>query len=657
MGKYDLNQGNIITPVQSTFVDPGVETFKQAALLYRQQYDKNKDAYNLTKRAMAQMELMPGDESSGLRDQFVGNIDKNFEGVLETGAFEDATSAVQQNIDYVMTDKTILQAQRNALEFKKEEALIDQFGPSGILDFNKGARENFTTVTTDEEGNEVVNSYKEKMEQKEDYNAYMKNLIGTVKDEGWGGAKGIDINGDDVMDYLQTGNTKGVSQAKMDRVVNGLMGSYLDSKAGDQDMRRLTQIQGMSEQEAKADILNRMKGIGQPQVGMTPTVSHQQYKLGTGTSGSGNFKSESTDNWAVNNLLDGKTNLGFDVLQKMTGGTEATNVEGGLLVSGQNEIIVDYTRFLGGEKYEAFNKNLIANNIASNQEEATEVSKKLINYLAAERSGNKADQKRIAAELGYSHENKESLKKLQTLAKGAQQSIDKEQLQAMGTVMNLPVSGVFRPNQGATENASWINGNAVIDGEYWFTEGEIEDMADHMGLGYPSVDWKWGRDDIDNVEDAQGNKLFTKRKGKDGETDYWVIRGKSQPIKGEKIPQDALYFAAGHTNAQYERNESTLTAQREASLLIANSADHKFIETINKIPNAGPKVSGVIKNALDGIKRDRTLLNLPDPVGVYEFHAKAISKMAVNLYQQGKNATQIEDALALYVYNIGQKQQ
>ena len=41
MGKYDIT--GALTPVQSTFVDPGLATFKEAATLYRQNYDKNKD--------------------------------------------------------------------------------------------------------------------------------------------------------------------------------------------------------------------------------------------------------------------------------------------------------------------------------------------------------------------------------------------------------------------------------------------------------------------------------------------------------------------------------------------------------------------------------------------------------------------------------------
>ena len=140
MGKYDISRS--LTPVQSTFVDPGLDTFKEAAMIYRKTYDQNKDAYNLSKRVTAQMELMPGDEKSGLRDQFTNTIDNTFATIVNTGNFEDAEMAVQNAVDFITTDKTVLQARKNSAEYLKEEALIEQFGPSGVLDFNQNLREN-----------------------------------------------------------------------------------------------------------------------------------------------------------------------------------------------------------------------------------------------------------------------------------------------------------------------------------------------------------------------------------------------------------------------------------------------------------------------------------------------------------------------------------
>tara|TARA_Y100000361_G_C11161586_1_gene347748 strand:- start:5491 stop:7464 length:1974 start_codon:yes stop_codon:yes gene_type:complete len=657
MGKYDLNSGNIITPVQSTFVDPGVETFKQAAMLYRQQYDKNKDAYNLTKRAMAQMELMPGDEKAGLRDQFTDQLDKNFEDILATGAFEDATNAVQANVDFVMTDKTVLQAQRNALEFKKEEALIDQFGPSGVLDFNKGLRESFTTVTTDAEGNQVVNSYREKMEQKEDYAAYMKTLIGTIAESGGGSYKGIDINGDAVMDYLQTGNTRGVSQRKMERVVEGLLNTYIDSKVGDQDLRRLTQIEGMNEEEAKANILDRMKGMGQSQVGMTTTVSHQQYKLGDRSSGNPYGSGLGTeDNWAINTLTDGKTNIGFNVFAEMTNSAVSDNIEGGVIVTGQKGIVTDFTKFLDESNKTNVNNALVENNLASNAEEASVMQEHLLKYLEAENQGDTEGMKRIAADMGISFDNERE--KLQKLSKFVKGSMDTERLNMMGSLLNTEVSGVFRPSQGATANAQWINGNAVVDGEYWFTDEQMNNMASSMGIDDGTGGWFFGidifGDNLENVEDAQGNKIFRKET-MNGE-DYYVVRGKSQPIQGSKISGDALYQSAGHTAKQYQDNEITIRNQRDASLKIANSADFAFQNTINKIPGAGVQIAKSTKAVMNNLKTMPMLLAQPNPVQAYQYHANQVSNIIVNGYNQGKSPQEIDRDLIQYIENLNKPQ-
>jgi hypothetical protein len=668
MGKYDLNSGNIITPVQSTFVDPGVETFKQAAILYRQQYDKNKDAYNLTKRAMAQMELMPGDEKAGLRDQFVGNIDKNFESVLESGAFEDATNAVQQNIDYVMTDKTVNQAQKNALQFQKEEAMIEQFGPSGILDFNKGARESFTTVSADEEGNEVVNSYKEKMEQKEDYNAYMKDLIGTIAQSGGGAVSGLDINGDDIMDYLQTGNTKGVSRAKMERVVNNMLGNYLDSKVGDQDMRRLTQIQGMSEGDAKIDILNRMKGIGNPQVGVTTTTSNQEYKLNAASGYGGGGGDLTQDNWAVQDLVDGKTNISTDVYIKMTGNEAnvSKDIPGGVRVSGQEGITIDYSRFVGDDVFNNIDQELVKNNIVSNTQEASQISRHLLDYLVAEEAGNTEDMRRISLDMGIAFDVQEEREKLQVLSQFAQSKIDMEQLQTMGSFLSGPVDGVFRPNSGATENAQWINGNAVIDGEYFFTEEQMDNRAKQSGLGTTgwlpdgilNVDWEslpWTSTDVDEIEDAQGNKIF--RKVTENENTYWVMKGKSARIKGEKIQADTLYYAAGHTPTQYKDNESTILRQRVAARKISENTEIAYQNTVNLAKGLPTQTAAVVKNAFKELKNVQGLLEQANPVGFFNMHANAMQKLVVRANNEGKSAQAIYDILETYKDNIGKKQE
>jgi len=660
MGKYDLNSGNIISAVQSTFVDPGVETFKQAALLYKQTYDKNKDSYNLTKRAMAQMELMPGDEKSGLRDKFVGEIDSNFEGVLESGAFEDATSAVQQNIDYVMTDKTVLQAQRNSLEFKKEEALIDQFGPSGILDFNKGLRESFTTVTKDEEGNEVVNSYSEEMEQKEDYNAYMKTLIGTIADSGGGSAKGIDINKDDVMDYLQTGNTKGVSQSKMERVVTSLMEGYLDSKVGDQDMRRLTQIEGMSEGEARIDILNRMKGMGQAQVGMITTVTNQQYKLGANYGASNKSGLGTDDNWAINTLMDNKTQINSDVFAAMTGNENnmSEDIKGGINISGQEGIVTDYSKFLGQEAFTNMNNELVKNGLAPDAESAQQISESLLEYLNAENSGDQAEQKRIAADMGLAWDDPQQKKQLQELSLYAKRNMDTEQLKNMGSMLNVPVSGVFKPNTGTTANAQWINGNAVIDGEYWFTEEQMDEMAAGSGGKLAKTDWMFtpdwfGATDIDNIKDAQGNKIF--RKETKNDTEYFVMSGKSQRIAGDKITGDALYLGAGHSPTQYKDQEQVITSQRAVAIDIAKASDHAYQYTVNKSPGMDYQTTQLTKKALNSIKRIPNILGQPNPSGVYRQHATNISNLVTEAVAKGSNSKEVETILSTYISQIGKK--
>ena len=231
--------------------------------------------------------------------------------------------------------------------------------------------------------------------------------------------------------------------------------------------------------------------------------------------------------------------------------------------------------------------------------------------------------------------------------------MDTEQLRNMGSILTAPVTGVFRPNTGTTSNATWINGNAVIDGEYYFTEGEIEDMADHMGLGYPGVDWKIGTDDINNIEDAQGNKIF--REKTVGDNTYYVMSGKSQRIKGDKITGDALYLGAGHSPTQYKDQEQVITSQRAVSLDIAKASDHAFQYTVNKSPGMDYQTTQLTKKALNSIKRIPNILGQPNPSGVYRQHATNISNLVTEAVAKGSNSKEVETILSTYISQIGKK--
>jgi hypothetical protein len=589
MGKYDIT--GALTPVQSTFVDPGLATFKEAATLHRANYDKNKDAYNLTKRIVNQLQLMPGDEDSGLRDEFTSTIDQSFEQIISSGAYEDADMAVQNAVSFITSDKTVLRAQQNAAEYLKEEALIDQYGPSGVLDFNRNARETFTTKGADKNGQPILNSYRENMEMKEGYAAFMKNLVSGIAESGspWISDK-YGISEDQLGQYLTYGNTVGVSKSKMERVVNGLYETYIEDKVGDQDFRRLTKIQGLSPSEAKADILNRMKGIARPQVGMKTTLSGLKDNAPTNE-----MSALTLDPYTKAILNKGPQRVditSFKALSGLEDGTAANSVA----ISGQKGMIMDFASQMSESTKSKIAVALVDGKLANDVNEASSMVGPLLNFLVAEEAGKTDLANTIAGTLGFDYNDRKSKEIIQAVSQQLKAIVDVETLQNMGGLLKVDnLTGSFKPNTGSGHNMEVIGGDLIVDGRYWFTEQEMENIASQMGKDEGTGGWLFGwdlfGDNLENITDASGNKIF-QEEGEIDDVKYWSMTGKSVvPYSGTAGNK---WFTETHGQKIFDELEVPINNARET----AYSMDATQENTVSLILSdlASVPISQALKN-------------------------------------------------------------
>lgn len=539
MGKYDISRS--LTPVQSTFVDPGLDTFKEAAMIYRKTYDQNKDAYNLSKRVTAQMELMPGDEKSGLRDQFTNTIDNTFATIVNTGNFEDAEMAVQNAVDFITTDKTVLQARKNSAEYLKEEALIEQFGPSGVLDFNQNLRENFTTVTTDDQGAPIVNNYKEQMEKKEDYFTLMKSMVSGIAPDGrpWSETIG---------NLTQYGNSKGVSQGKVQRIVDKLYEAYVGDKAGDQDFRRLTQIEGMSEGQAKEDIVRRLVGVAAPQVGNERTISGMRENSNMNTDGTPITNSVVSP---LNSYLQSteKQAVSFDELLAMSGGVEG-RIPGSFAYS-QDGIMINYATQLSDPEKAKVANYLIRTGVVSNPERATEMIGPLAQFRAYEEAGDTDKSFEVGIELGFMNKqdgyDEQKANKINELANQVSILTNTDALNNMGSLLNVTgVRGDFVPNTGT--NMQTVGSSFLIDGTLRFNEDQMNEIGEQMGWGKIGRFNDMFNTDVDNIEGADGKPMFRREENEDG-TPYWYMN--SVYKTDFSTSKEAAVFDVRNTESQY----------------------------------------------------------------------------------------------------------
>ena len=84
-----------------------------------------------------------------------------------------------------------------------------------------------------------------------------------------------DVDGDDIVDYLVHGQAGGgVSQSRINNVVNAVVDEYLQTGEGKQEYRELTELQGLTPEQARKQILDSMRGLAQNQYQSSTTTAN-----------------------------------------------------------------------------------------------------------------------------------------------------------------------------------------------------------------------------------------------------------------------------------------------------------------------------------------------------------------------------------------------
>ena len=129
-GKYDLP---INVEYKSRFVDPGLDTFKEAALNYRNRFDKNQEATNTMLTALANEQFMPGEQES-TQQEMQDNINNILGNVVETGAYHTADLAVNNALRYYTADPELAVKRQNYKEYQKTQLMYDTYGANNVYD-------------------------------------------------------------------------------------------------------------------------------------------------------------------------------------------------------------------------------------------------------------------------------------------------------------------------------------------------------------------------------------------------------------------------------------------------------------------------------------------------------------------------------------------
>jgi len=232
-----------LRPYVSTYVNPySVEV----NTILRERYDNNKASVDLIDKTLGSKQVLEGDQVH--IDNAKSMVKNKFNRLTEFGDYENATLLVDEVMVNLETDKGLQYAQQSYLNRQKELEYIQEATMQGfnMLDFGQFNASDHQSYTQDENGAWTKNIYQPLVEKEHQYDQTIRNLIGTIR-----------------------ADASGVSQGKADRIAKGLLPGYLDSFIGDQHFRKLTQIEGMSEQEAKATILKQIESFTDQQVHYT----------------------------------------------------------------------------------------------------------------------------------------------------------------------------------------------------------------------------------------------------------------------------------------------------------------------------------------------------------------------------------------------------
>lgn len=245
--KYSRYQ---LQPYVSQYVNPYSVEVNQ---ILRERWDKNKAQKDKIDVTLGSWNTLPGD--AHLVDKAKEQTKGKLENFIDYGNYEDAGMAVSEVLVDLEGDRGLKAAKQSydvrqkELEYMQEASIKDG---TKFLDFGRDAAQSHVSYYKNDKGEYVENVYKFTNEAMQDYDKEMAGMLKTIKAD-W----------------------SGISRHKADKVAEALLPTYLNSTAGDQDYRRLTQIDGMSDKEAVNNIRQRLQSFTDQYIHTTKAAATQ----------------------------------------------------------------------------------------------------------------------------------------------------------------------------------------------------------------------------------------------------------------------------------------------------------------------------------------------------------------------------------------------
>lgn len=257
------------------FVGSNYNELEETAKVLDTRYRENKNYSDKVAMMMAQDQYLSQDQAikDKMAQHVYGSIDK-IAGSEQN--FENSTAAVSQLARDYFTNQERIMAVNNFKEAQKTRELQTRLG-ANFLNFG----DNPDTFTTVDPATGQPRRFTGRVEERADYSKKMQELLGRVADDGYTIApNGEKITYNDYERYLiKSGMVNHLSKDKLNRLVEGLLPTYKTTGEGQQDIRRLTNLAGFTNQpitvkngkitrqttDVDEDIRQRFRSLAAPQ--------------------------------------------------------------------------------------------------------------------------------------------------------------------------------------------------------------------------------------------------------------------------------------------------------------------------------------------------------------------------------------------------------
>ena len=237
--------------------------------------------------------VAPGDE--WIINSLYDEVNKNLGDVVSSGRYFGATNAVAKSVSALKNSKGLKLASQSYAAYEESKKLEDQLNAQygSSLNFSEKKWQTHSSYYQDENGKWVDNVFDYDVQRELDYNAEMIQLIGNINaDSGGVSFAKYKVNPGDIRDFMI--DSKGISKEKAQRVALALADAYLNGATGQQDYRKLTELDtnlntGMqfTHDEAIGDISQRLIDIASRQVywesNSTPLAANKPAGKGGGS--------------------------------------------------------------------------------------------------------------------------------------------------------------------------------------------------------------------------------------------------------------------------------------------------------------------------------------------------------------------------------------